>query len=368
MTMVRGKQIISTKQLFAILFLGLMNHGYVSISRWITEVAHQDAWISTFLGGFIAFVLLNIILLLMKRFPDKTFIQISDEVLGKYLGKIPGIIFLIFLLFFTALSLYLLVSLVSAWLLPKTPIDVIIISILLLQIYLTREGIKVLGRFQEMIMVIVLLGMPITFLPYFIYQNHTLLMPIGGTGVVTILKGALPAFYTFFTFFSLLILYPYVRKDASHKEIVKASNMSILVVTILKTFYVFGSIAVFGEKEIQFFLYPLLEYVKLLVFPVIERVEFMMIFLWLFMMFSGTVTTFYMANLTAEQVINVEGYKNTGLIIAIPIYFLTRLSQNIAESLSLFRLEGAVLSIVLLATIAFVFGLSFILQKGGENA
>ncbi|AZR74135.1 hypothetical protein BBF96_12435 [Anoxybacter fermentans] len=363
----KSRKVLSTKQLFAILVVGVGGTGLIDLTRFVTEIALQDGWISTLLGGLLSFITVNIILFLMKYFPDKTFIQISELVLGKYLGKIPGLMIFFFYLAYSSIAIRTLADLGSVWFLPKTPIEIIMISTLGLLYYLTRNGIKVLGRFHQTILWIVVPVLPLFLVPFILYRDDLLLMPVGGAGLKLILKAVLPGYYAYLGFESLLFLYPYVREDTSHKEIVKISNFAVLIIVLLKTFVVFSNIAVFGHIEIGFFLYPLLQYFKMLTFPVIERVEFFLMYFLIFIIFSSIALFYYMANLSIEQILKIEGYKNTGLFLAIPIYFLTIVPQNAGEVFKYVELMGYIGNSVIWSAIAIVFGVAIIRRKVNNN-
>ncbi len=358
-----SRQVLSTKQLFAVLVAGVMGNGLISIAKPLTKTAYQDGWISIFLAGLVSLMVVNIILFLMKRFPQKSFIEISEQVLGKYLGKIPGLIIFAYFLIFASETVRFLVDLGSTWLLPKTPIEIMMISTLALLYYLTRNGIKVFGRFQQIILWLFILILPIFFVPFFTHGTILNVMPVGGGGMFPILKTAVTGYVAYFGFESLLILYPFVRKEASHKEIVKISNFAVITVVLFKTFVVFGIISVFGHIEIQFFLTPMLEYFKMIVFPVIERVEFFLFYFWLFILFSAIALSYCTASLSIEQLLKINGYKNTGLFLAFPVYYLAKLPQNVAEAgYSFYYLIGRYGTLVVWLTVLIVFIIAFIRQ------
>ena len=359
----KGRNLISTKQLFAILVIVMGGTGLIGLTGLVTDGVQQDAWISTLLSGILAFVGMNLILFLLKHFPNDDFIGISEKVLGKYLGRIPGIILFLFYLVFTALALRTLVDLSAVWYLPKTPIEITLITTLGLLFYLTRNGVKVMGRFQQIILWVLVPIIPLFMVPFLVHKDLLMVMPVGGSGLVPILRGIFPAFYAFFGFETIFILYPYVRNDADHKEIVKTANLAIVLVIIFKVFVVFSNIATFGHKEITFFLYPLLQYFKLLSFPVIERLEFFLMYFLVFMIFSSISVTFYMSNLSIEKVLKIEGYKNTGLFLAIPVYYLTIYAQNVGQYLGLVNTVTLYGYILLLASFLLVFGVAIIRGK-----
>lgn len=360
----KRRQILSTKQLFAILFAGILGHGMVSFARATILLSAQDAWISMLLSGLFALIGINVILFLMKNCSKQTFIEVSETVLGKYLGKIPGVMLFIYYILLTSLSLRTMADLTSAWLLPKTPIEIIMLSVLGILYYLTRYEIKVLGRINETLLWIFIPVIPLIFAPFFHQGKMINIFPLLNQGLMPVLKAALPSLYAFFGFESLLILYPFVREDASHMEIVKSANFAVILTILIKTFFVFSNIAAFGVIEMEFFLYPLLEYFKLITVPVIERVEFLLIFYWFFIFFGVIALQFYMTNLSIKQTLKIQRSKNTGLLLIIPLYYLTRVPQNIAEVFSIISLVGIWGAVWISAVIFLLFLVVLIRGRG----
>lgn len=363
----KSRQVLSTKQLFAILISGILGHGLVSFARTTVLVAAHDAWVSIILAGLVALLGVNVILFLMKNFSNQTFIEISEMVLGKYLGKIPGIMLFTYYIILASMSLRVMADLVSSWLLPETPIEIIMLSVLGILYYLTRNGIKVLGRFNEVILWILIPVIPLILVPFFQHSKMINVLPLMDGGLMRVLEAALPSMYAFLGFESLLILYPFVRKDASHMEVVKTVNFAVIIVILFKTFVVFSNIATFGAIEMEFLLYPMLEYFKLTVFPVIERVEFLLIFYWLFVFFGAIALNFSMTNLSIEQTLKIQGYKNTGLFLVIPLYYLTRVPQNAAEVFSFISLLGTWGPVWIFASIFLVFLVALICGRRKSN-
>jgi hypothetical protein len=64
---------------------------------------------------------MNIILWFLGKYPGLSFSQVCEKILGKYVGKLPGLIFFVYYMLFTVLAIRIAVDLSSTWILPKTP-------------------------------------------------------------------------------------------------------------------------------------------------------------------------------------------------------------------------------------------------------
>lgn len=336
------------KQLFAIMFIDIMGTGLIGLPSLMVRQAGQDGWISLLVAGVISLVTLNAILFFMKQYPDMTIVEISEKILGKYLGKIPGIILFIFFMFFAATAVRTLLDLVSTSLLPTTPIHILAIMLLFLFFYGIRNGMKVVGRFSELMIMFVLPIFVLFFVPPILHRNILYILPVGGAGLGSIAKASLPGLYAFTGFECLFLLYPYVRQNAAHKDIVKSANACLLLSILLKTVVVMGSILVFGAPELKHFVYALVEYFKVLTFPIVERVEFLLVYFWIFMFFGASLVLLYLATLTLEKTVKkIEGYKNTSFFLAIIIYFIFLYPKNIATFLNFYVYNFGLLGLVI---------------------
>lgn len=359
----QSRQFLSKLQLFAVLFTLIIGRGILLIPILVTRHAEQDGWISILLAGLLSLILVNISLYAMKFFEDKTFIEISEMALGKYFGKIPGVLLVVYYVIFAALATRFIIDLASSWLLPQTPIEILMIILIGLCYYLCRNGIKVYGRFCQTLLWITFPAIPLILLPFLLQANVVKFLPVGGSGIHNILISALPGIYGFLGFESVVLLYPYVRKQISHKEIVTTCNVALLAVLFLKVYLVAGCIGIFGYREIQYFMYPVLEYFKILEFPVIERVEFVLIYFWLFIFFGAIVGLFRLATLGAGRLLKMEGYKNMALLLAIPVYFIAKMPQNVAMEIYYMDQFGRYSLGGLLIILTVVFGLALIRRR-----
>lgn len=324
------------KQLFAMMFVDIMGTGLIGLPSLMVRQSGQDGWISLLIAGGISLVTLNAILFFMKRYPDMSIVEISEKLLGKYLGKLPGILLFVYFLFFTAIAIRTMLDLVTTSLLPTTPIDILAFILFFLCVYGIRNGMKVVGRFTEVMILLVLPIFILFIVPPFLHRNMLNILPVGGSGLGSIARASIPGLYAFTGFECLFLLYPYARKNADHKDIVKVSNACLLVSIILKTIVVMGSILVFGAPELKHFVYALVEYFKVLTFPIVERVEFLLVYFWIFMFFGATLVLWYLATLTLEKTIKLENYKNTSLFLVVPLYFLFLYPKNISTFLNIY--------------------------------
>ena len=89
-----SRQSISQINLMFVISGFLIGTALLLIPTAVIAFARQDALIALFLGMLPSFLLILMLSSLQSKFPGKTLIQYSDEILGPYLGKLASIIYL----------------------------------------------------------------------------------------------------------------------------------------------------------------------------------------------------------------------------------------------------------------------------------
>ncbi|MCI0768605.1 GerAB/ArcD/ProY family transporter, partial [Bacillus sp. TL12] len=85
----RPQDRIKTSQAVVIVINFILGTGILTLPRASMEkVKTPDVWISVILGGIIAMVTGVIMVKLSQQFPEKTFYQYSQEVVGKWTGRL----------------------------------------------------------------------------------------------------------------------------------------------------------------------------------------------------------------------------------------------------------------------------------------
>ncbi|ABR46740.1 spore germination protein [Alkaliphilus metalliredigens QYMF] len=317
----------------AIFLISIMiGTGILGLARSVAEVSNQDAWISVFINGlFISFVVM-IIVYTVSKFPQHNFLQYNCYLLSKPLGYFVTLCYVIYAILVTAIITTFLTEMVYTWLLPNTPMTVIKLMIVITMVYMTRNGITTLARFTESIAFLLI---PFAFLIFVGLPEASFinLRPIGGSGLSSIFKGTIPSFFAFAGYESLLVYYPYISNK--QKPIMKYSISAIMIVTIFYTAVVMSQIALYGSDEIAVVLYPSINYLTAIDFPIIERTEIFFTIFWIFTVLATIGIQYLVAGILLQ---NIFQTKTTNIFVYAlsPVIFLLSLyPKNTAVVVSL---------------------------------
>ncbi len=124
--------------------------------------AAQDAWLTEFFATGIQLIMAYFMFKLAYRFPRESFYGYSELILGRYLGKLVNLSYVIFFIVVSATLLNELGQLMVIAFLPETPIIVFIVMAIIATTYAARSGFEVIARLAErlfpLVMAIYLLG------------------------------------------------------------------------------------------------------------------------------------------------------------------------------------------------------------------
>jgi len=113
--------------------------------------AGRDAWLSTVVAWFLDVILAVVYAYMGIRFPGQNIIQYSITILGKYFGRIVGLIFSFFFLMVASLLMRAISKLIGAAILPNTPIELIIFTGFILAAFAVKKGIEAIARTCEIL-------------------------------------------------------------------------------------------------------------------------------------------------------------------------------------------------------------------------
>ncbi|SCW31399.1 spore germination protein (amino acid permease) [Paenibacillus tianmuensis] len=259
-----------------------MGVGLLQLPRELAELAGTDGWIAIVICFFIATCSSLTIVQVMKRYPDGTLFDLLKRYAGKWVGRAAAVLTAMYFAFFSYTIMVRAVLFIKSWILPKTPDFVMLILLAIPSYLLARGGVRVLGRYAEIVLYITL-WMPFFYLLSLRESNWLYMLPVFKEGLHPILLAMKPALYAFLGFEASFLLYPFLKsKQYASRGIVIANVLTLLVylhVTVTcNVFYSPDAITHFNEPSVNL--------LKTMEFRFIERLE--IVFLSFFIMIIST--------------------------------------------------------------------------------
>lgn len=265
------KGIINTKQFVWLLFIIITTFATMQIPGMLIMQAGRDAWLSV-LGAWFLDVMLALVYAYMGiRFPGENFVQYSITILGKYLGRVVGIIFPLFFLLVCTIVLRGLSQVVNTTFLPTTPLNVILICSYIVSAHIGRKGIEVIARTTEVLGPLFLLS--IITLSFLVLPSFDIarMKPQFDEGVAPFLVGT-PLLLTTFGVCIIMAMYIPLCNRPENGFLAKfiAVSLGALVVGLIITL----SVGIFGIEDAQYMFSPGLQLARMINFSnYLERIE-----------------------------------------------------------------------------------------------
>ena len=323
----KGK--ISSLQMAMIMYPVVVATGDLFIPAVTAKHANRDLWISPLWGSLIGFFVVYIIFQLHKLFPKETLIQQTERIFGRIVGKIIGISFLFVMLQINSQIIRQYGQFVGNVFLVKTPILIVIGSIVLVCGFAVRGGLEVIARCAQLFVPIVLLTWVLFFILLIPDMEPRNMLPIMAKGILPSIKGAIPQAAIFEHFVLLTFMLPYLtdlKKGMKWGVISVFITMLTLVLITMSSLFIFGDIT----SELAFPVMIAIRYIEMAGF--IEHLEALMMAIWVIGTFLKISTYYYVFVLGISQWLHLSDYRpmvfpSGFLLIAFSIWVATDVQE-----------------------------------------
>ncbi|MDW7673843.1 MAG: endospore germination permease [Bacillota bacterium] len=266
----------------------------------------RDAWISEIIGVMLMIGMAWLMVTLCMRFPDKSIIEISEAILGKFLGKLIGIGVLWFFLFATASLIRELGELMTTVFMPETPIIVFLSLITLLSAYAVRMGVESIARVNDVFFLVVITMFGILWaLVYKELNFASNLLPIYvEAGWPMIAKGGIVVAAGFMLVLAIGMIFPYVNQQ---KRVFKMTLLGLIIQGIIITGTTIIVITEFGPAQAEMLNFHGIAVTRVIaVAEFLERVDAIFMTVWIISSFVKIALFYYCFVLGLGQVFNLE--------------------------------------------------------------
>ena len=244
--------------------------GHVVILPLMLDVAGRDVWISIFLSLPAAFIFAIAIYCLRLKYPKQNISSMLYNIVGKPFGAMIKIIFISYFLFLTIFSFALLVDFVYIAFLPETPRLAILVWFLLFFVYAAMKGIKRIALTASVLTIIAMVtGHTVTLLDTRM-KDWRELLPIFEFGWSPILWGSL---LLTSIWVELLLLLCVPIQNIHEKRMFLFWSIGILLNALMMLSTSIGGITIFGLGQVDNFVYPALESVRIISLEFIDRFD-----------------------------------------------------------------------------------------------
>jgi spore germination protein KB len=304
------------------------------------QLAKQDAWFSLIASIAIVTGIAYVCGKLASIFPDKSLIEFNRILLGKWLGGVISFLYLLVWIVILTVILKQFSLFITGTIMPRTPVYFIQIPMFLVVLYPTVHGVGVIARICELTGPIILIGV---IGPMFLAINQLdkdRLMPIYiDTGLVPLMKGALPAAAFLGDCIMLLMLIAFV---AQRKQIIRHAVGGVLLSGIVTLISVVFSILMFGQNVAANYTYPMLMIVRSIsIGGIIENLDAIVVTIWIMSVFTKLSLYLFVSGYGTSQLFGLKDWRKPTWVIAGIVMITSLIPFNYEEISVIFPVKIA---------------------------
>ncbi|WP_158301925.1 GerAB/ArcD/ProY family transporter [Paenibacillus mesophilus] len=274
----KGK--ITIRQLTIFVMLYTVGSAILIIPSILAAKAKQDAWIAALIGIGLGLLVIPVYMALGKRFPNMTFAEYSEVILGKWLGKATFAIFFFYVFIIAVLTLRNIGDFLTTQIMQQTPIQAIHICVMVVVIMGVKLGLEPLARAAELFFpwVILLLMMLFVLLAPQVEMKN--MQPILEEGFFPVLKATISIFtFPFLGTVTFLMILPAVNRiEKAGRALFTGMLLGGLVLTVITVL----SITVLGADQVARNSFPSYAIArKINIGNFLERIEAILAIIWI---------------------------------------------------------------------------------------
>ncbi|NBD27738.1 GerAB/ArcD/ProY family transporter [Paenibacillus glycinis] len=319
----------------------------------LAAAAKQDAWIAGIVGTVVNVLLVMLYAALAEKFPDQHLAQYADSLLGKWAGALITLIFTLYCFFLGSLMIGSMGFFMTTQLLQDTPVEALMVLFALVVVIALKSGCTVYANAVEIFYpwtAVLMLLLLVCLLPIL---DPSRLLPVFEFGAKPILKGAY-SFYSLQNSVLLMTLYPYVAKGKGRRRALIGGTLAGNFVLVLMTLL---CVMMLGAEQTGNNVYPTYLLAKnVSIGGFLERLEGVLIFIWLFSIFVRILISFQAAIVCVSHVLRLQDEKILiwpimlgGIVLGLMCYSnMVVVQKSIAQSWSTMSLIPLVLIPLLL--------------------
>ena len=186
---------------------------------FVTQITHQDSYFAALFAILLSILVVSVYILLIRRFPGYGLLEIHSFVYGKTIGRFLNILYTLFCIGFSAVSLRNIGDFFTGFIMPETPMLVTLILVCAVCAAFARRGIVIILRNAFLFFIFMAAALLLNSLLLIPNMDLRNFLPVFTLGYESYLQGAFVlSAAPLCEIIVFLILLPYADKRADVKK------------------------------------------------------------------------------------------------------------------------------------------------------
>ncbi|HBT47390.1 MAG TPA: hypothetical protein DEA73_05870 [Peptococcaceae bacterium] len=329
------KERIGTAEAFFLTIAVMIEVGTLIGAKDIVDKVGVDAWLVSPLETLTSLGAIYLITRLAMKFPHLDLAGYSRLLVGKWLAWAVVLVVWAYWIGIASHVARVAVDVVKSSILPRTPMEVVLLSFLLAAAYLAKQGLEPLAR---ACIIIVIVTLPLTLLLFLLVVPRVRLdnfLPFLPQGPWPVVKLALWRISNAEEMSLFLILVPFLHRP---QEAWRAASYGFLVVMVVVITVLTTCQGVLGVEKLKYTLVPGLAVTQLAEFAgtFIERISLVFVSMWLILVFPSVSALLWATSYLLGRLFTLKDYRMLAFYQLPLVYYLANRPKDVLEVKSFF--------------------------------
>ncbi|WP_144508563.1 GerAB/ArcD/ProY family transporter [Bacillus mycoides] len=318
--MINNQDKITLRQFIFFIIQCQIGFGILILPHRLHVISKGGGWISTLIAGLLIQMIILLMWLVMKRFPEATIYEILTALFGDTFGKILSFSYTLFFIFVGMAVMLNSCILIRKWILPTTPYIAILTLFLFSGCYLAYASFKGIVRFNVLVSILIV-PMIILVANGFFHADFSYISPSTEAGWKNIFWGSVMSRLDMGGFEMFLLVYPWVKGSSTDR--LMAISITNAFVTIFYTFVVWMCFVSFSPKQIELIPEPVVYLLRSLPMGIVDRTDLIFIPLWMTTIVAFIGNYLYASSVGISYIFNLNNQKRILPILGILLFIIT---------------------------------------------
>ncbi|SDZ58043.1 spore germination protein KB [Evansella caseinilytica] len=297
---------ISSLQLAIIMYPTIIATAILIVPAVTATSAGRDMWLSPLWGTVTGFLSIFLAIKLNQYYPDKSIVEYSSDIIGKFFGKLVGLGYLFFLFHISGVIIREYADFVVGLFIAQTPMPVVIAGMIAVAAFAVRAGVEVIARSSELFIPIVI------FIIFFILvllipeMDFLKIQPLFDGGIWPSIKGSATIQAWYSEFFLITFFLPFL---SDKKRAVKWNVICLILIAVSLSFTNLATYLLFGAltEELSYPLISATRYISVADF--FENIESVVMALWVAGAYVKITAFYYTFVIGTAQWLKLPNYR-----------------------------------------------------------
>lgn len=311
------KGMISSSQLM-FLIISFIQGAHLTIG-FISGMTKHDIWLVVLGALLISLPFILIYAILSQRFPGKNLIQMNDMIYGPYLGKFISALYVLFFLTIAAENMIFVGYFLTTYIMPETPIWIILIMFAFICAWAVRNGIEVIARCSFLFIIITAVSILVVTLLLVKDMKFTNFLPVFEIPLKDFIQGV--HVVATISFCEIVVFLMIISSTNKIKQAKSAILLGLILGAVQLLIVVVRDTAVLGILE-TIMASPSFEVVRLVdIAHIITRLDILIAIVLLVTMFMKVSIFYYATVLGLAQLLKLRSY--VPMVLPIGVFIIS---------------------------------------------